>query len=93
MPFVAFVSNLCKETKNFSSCTVFELSIVLILLLFLLQIWNEKDCNYDYILTLRKTLNDNKLQNVQIIACDGWWDGFGSLAQNKTLMDSILAFG
>lgn len=56
-------------------------------------IWNEQYCNFDYILELRKALNRNKLQQVQIVACDGWVGDLYSWMKNQTIASSVYAFG
>uniref|UniRef100_A0A915JEG5 galactosylceramidase n=1 Tax=Romanomermis culicivorax TaxID=13658 RepID=A0A915JEG5_ROMCU len=56
-------------------------------------IWNERPCNFDYIIALKRALIYSKLDDVKIIGCDGWWDMFGSLSKNKTVTDTLYAFG
>lgn len=56
-------------------------------------IWNERPCDLDYILILKRALFENKLDNVGIIGCDSWWDSLDPFLSNETLHSALYAFG
>jgi hypothetical protein len=57
-------------------------------------IWNEKKPNYEWIKLLRRTLDNNGLKDVKIIAADFFnWDIAAVMARDKELYDAVYALG
>jgi galactosylceramidase len=57
-------------------------------------VWNEKQPDYEWIKLLRKTLDNNDLKDVKIIAPDFFnWDIAGAMLKDKELYDAVYAVG
>ena len=57
-------------------------------------IWNEKKPDYNWIKLLRRTLDNNELKDVKIIAADFFdWDIAAAMADDKELLDAVYAMG
>ena len=56
-------------------------------------IWNETPYETEYIKLLRKTLDDNDLSRVKIIASDDTWSIASDMNKDKKLMNAIHAIG
>jgi hypothetical protein len=57
-------------------------------------IWNERQPDYEWIKLLRRTLDNNGLNDVKIIAPDFFnWDIAGEMLKDKELYDAVYAIG
>ncbi|XP_067656744.1 galactocerebrosidase-like isoform X2 [Haliotis asinina] len=56
-------------------------------------VWNERDYNITYIKILRKTLDDNGLSNVRIVAADGGWGIANDIQKDSVLASAIDYIG
>lgn len=56
-------------------------------------IWNEKAYSIDYIKELRKSLDENGFQNVEIVAADGKFEIVSDVLKDKDLADAISILG
>ncbi|CAH1784597.1 unnamed protein product, partial [Owenia fusiformis] len=56
-------------------------------------IWNERPYDITYIKTLRKMLDSNLLESVQIVAADGGWGISSDIMKDPVLRDAITYIG
>jgi hypothetical protein len=57
-------------------------------------IWNEREPDYEWIKLLRRTLDNNDLKDVKIIAADFFnWDIAAAMTEDKELLDAVYALG
>ncbi|KAH9520075.1 hypothetical protein Btru_059869 [Bulinus truncatus] len=58
-----------------------------------LGIWNEKMYDLDYVLTLRKTLDERGFENVRIIVSDNNWESVQDIINYEDFRDVVHAIG